>query len=341
MQTEIYIDGNRYSEHSFSYENDFETLIKDNSNTLFGKNSIYLDLKNKVDTKALGGTIPDGFLFDFSDVDNPEFYLVEVELNKHSFYNHIFPQITKFFAFFRIPDSRNALVEKLFTYIQSNKDIEKEFINYLGDKEIYRSIKDIVDNSQNILLIIDEMKPELDEIMETYTDTWDKMVKISILKKYSSENNGKNILAISPPFQEINFLESNLKDSDKDSEKYTEAYHLESVEKNTIEIYESIKQFVRTLDSNIIINSQKYYISFKGNKNFAFILLKRKKIHLVVMLPHELAEQRIKVNLLKKLAPSVQKFYNGPCVSITIDNKDGLNEVYEAIQESYKAQGKK
>ena len=30
-------------------------------------------------------------MFDLKDPDNPEFYLVEVELAKHSFYNHIFP----------------------------------------------------------------------------------------------------------------------------------------------------------------------------------------------------------------------------------------------------------
>jgi hypothetical protein len=77
-----------------------ENLLFANSKSLFGQSSILIEAKKKIDNKALGGTIPDAFLFDLKDPDNPEFYLVEVELAKHSFYNHIFPQITKFFAFF-------------------------------------------------------------------------------------------------------------------------------------------------------------------------------------------------------------------------------------------------
>ena len=31
-----------------------------------------------------------------ADKENPEFYIVEVELSKHDFYGHIFPQFTSF-----------------------------------------------------------------------------------------------------------------------------------------------------------------------------------------------------------------------------------------------------
>jgi hypothetical protein len=47
--------------------------------------------KKKIDNNSFGGVIPDGFLFDFLDKKNPEFYHVEVELAKHSFFGHIFP----------------------------------------------------------------------------------------------------------------------------------------------------------------------------------------------------------------------------------------------------------
>jgi hypothetical protein len=55
----------------------------------------------------------------------------------------------------------------------------------LGDKEIHRFLKDTIENSQNILLILDENKPEVLEVSETYTDTWGKMVKVEILKQYT------------------------------------------------------------------------------------------------------------------------------------------------------------
>ena len=96
MSSSVFMDGFKFIEEKFQKEDNFERMIKENYKILFGQNSIYLDLKNKVDTKSLGGTIPDGFLFDFEDKENPSFYLVESELAKHDFNNHIFPQITKF-----------------------------------------------------------------------------------------------------------------------------------------------------------------------------------------------------------------------------------------------------
>jgi hypothetical protein len=91
----------------------------------------------------------------------------EVELAKHDFYKHIFPQITKFFAFFKNSGSRNNLIDKLFQLIKSNQKLEEDFKNYLGKKEVYKALKDTIESSQNILLVIDDPKPELPAIFET------------------------------------------------------------------------------------------------------------------------------------------------------------------------------
>jgi len=109
MRSAIFMDGKKFAETEFKYEPDFERIVKENSTTLFGEKTVFSDLKNKVETKTLGSAIPDGFLFDFKDVENPDFYLVEVERREHDFYKHIFPQVTKFFAFFKNTTSRNFL----------------------------------------------------------------------------------------------------------------------------------------------------------------------------------------------------------------------------------------
>ena len=75
----------------FNLEKDFERDIFDNYKLLFGSNTILIDAKKKIAGRELGATIPDGFLFDLSDKKESKFYLVEVELTKHSFHNHIFP----------------------------------------------------------------------------------------------------------------------------------------------------------------------------------------------------------------------------------------------------------
>ena len=328
------MDGNKFTEIIFSEESEFEKVVKRNSKTLFGSKTIYFDLKNKVDTRSLGSSIPDGFLFDFKDKENPEFYIVEVELAKHDFYKHIFPQITKFFAFFKNAASRNNLIEKLFHFIKSNPQLEEEFKQYSGKKEIYKAIKDIIENSQNILIVIDENKPEFQEVMTTYTDTWDKMVKIEILKQYTADN--KTIFTLNPDFEDISFIEPSYQEETED--RYTESFHLDGVEQNIKSIFEKIKENILNIDNEIKVNPQKYYISLRKNRNFAFIEIKKKKLHIVIMLPYERGKELIKKHKLTQLHESVQNFYNGPCFKVTLMNEDNFDEIINTLEEAYKQQ---
>ena len=133
-------DGKRYDETKFSLETDFGAELLASAETIFGKDAIYIDAKKKIGTLALGNTIPDGFLFDLSDPDNHEFYIVEVELEKHDFFNHIFPQITKFFAFFKNSKRQKELVEKLFSIINTDSTLKRRFMKYLGDQEVFKFV---------------------------------------------------------------------------------------------------------------------------------------------------------------------------------------------------------
>ena len=73
MQTALFYSQKRFSEKEFSKEKELEDLMFNNSKCLFGQASILIEAKKKIDNKALGGTIPDAFLVDLKDPDNPEF----------------------------------------------------------------------------------------------------------------------------------------------------------------------------------------------------------------------------------------------------------------------------
>ena len=180
-------NGRRYSEYKFSSEKDYEEDIVLTSNILFGKATVFINAKKKVEAKFLGGSIPDGFFFDFNDKTDPQFYIVEVEITQHSFYNHIFPQITKFFAFYKNTKRRKELIDKLYTIIDRDDALKSSFTGLIGKTEIYKFLSDIIESSQNILLIADGQIPELPEIFETYTDTWGKLVKFVEVKKYTNK----------------------------------------------------------------------------------------------------------------------------------------------------------
>ena len=124
--------GKHYTENKYSLENDFERMIMDSHKVLFGEDTIIIDAKRKIGSSALGNTIPDGFLFDMSDPENREFYLIEVELASHGFFDHIFPQITKFFAFFKDSKPQKELIEKLYSAINTDSELKQQFKKYLG-----------------------------------------------------------------------------------------------------------------------------------------------------------------------------------------------------------------
>jgi hypothetical protein len=113
MSTVIFHNNSKFHEFTYNQEKDFEDVIRKNTKLVFGSSTIYIDLKTRIDTISLGSSVPDGLLFDLKNMDSPEFYLVEIELAKHDFYKHIFPQITRFFAFYRNSKAKNELIEKI------------------------------------------------------------------------------------------------------------------------------------------------------------------------------------------------------------------------------------
>ncbi|MFH0849091.1 MAG: DUF5655 domain-containing protein [archaeon] len=325
------MEGKRFRETKVAEEDQLERIVKSNCKTLFGSQSIYFDLKNRIESRTLGAAIPDGFLFDFRDPENPEFYLIEIELEKHDFYKHIFPQITKFFAFFKNPPSRENLVERLFHHITSDSQLEEAFKSHLGKKEIYKTLKEIVENSQNILLILDGDKTELREVSETYMDTWGKIVTVEILKQYIAD--GRTVLTLNPDFEDLELGQP--EDSQTREGIYTETIHTQDVDKEIIKAYESIKSYMLGVDPEIRVNPQKYYISLRKSRNFAFLKFKKRKLYIVIMLPLEEGSRIIRKHKITQLSQGVQQFYNGPCFKVLLENSENLDEIEAALKESY------
>ena len=319
-------DGHVFAESKFALEADFEKMIVAAQTQIFGKDAIYIDAKKKIGSGNLGSAIPDGFLFDMSDPENQEFYLVEAELESHSFYNHIFPQITKFFAFYKNSQRQKELVEKLFNIITTDNTLKRQFKKYLGEQEIHKFLSDVIDSSQNILLIIDGDKPELPEITDTYSDTWGKMVKVLTVKKYTWQK--ESILMVHPEFESIEFsFEETPIETEQKHTTYSEEFHLEGVAENVKDVYQHLKIQLETIAPSFILNPQKYYISIKGTKNIAFLKVRKTKIRMVVMVAEDQLREQIQHHSIKSLSASVQKFYNGPCAAVDIHDLQNIEEI--------------
>ena len=155
-------------------------------------------------------------LFDLTNIDDPEFYIVEVELSKHSFYEHIFPQITKFIGFIN-SQNYDTLITKIWEEVQSDKILKKQF----GEtKELYKFIKDTMANNCNILLVIDDLKQELNEMNSVYQE-WNRLVKQICIKKHINKN--ETMYDITPEFKDI---EDTYLSEDVELQQTNEDFHL-------------------------------------------------------------------------------------------------------------------
>jgi predicted transport protein len=288
MAISVSLNGDNFEQVIYAKEDAFEQLVAQNAQTIFGDKAIYIDTKKKVNTSSLGGTIPDGFLIDLSDQDDPQFYLVEVELQNHDFFNHIFPQITKFFAFYRDSKQRHKLIETIFAIFQDDPVLIKKLRDLIGSKEIYKFLKDTLDSNQNILIIIDDPKPEFEEIINTYTDTWGKMVKVQIVNHFKQSEN--NILTVEPPFQNLPFEDAVSLSPDNESSEpsqYTEEFHLKDRQPQLVEIYNKLKQEFLNEKNALRFSPTRNYIGVVDAKRIVYIMVQKKKVRLIVLMAED------------------------------------------------------
>ena len=310
MTISVSLNGEIFEQVIYSKESDFEELVAKNAETIFGDKAIYIDAKKKVNTSSFGGTIPDGFLIDLSDREDPQFYLVEVELQRHDFFGHIFPQITKFFAFYRDSKQRQKLIDTMFTLFREDAILNDKIRESIGSMEVYKFLKDTMDNGQNILIVIDEPKAEFKEIMNTYTDTWGRMVKVQIVNHF--QRNNSNILTVEPPFQSIPFEDAISPSPDmemSEPSQYTEELHLDGCEANVRDTYSKLKSEFLSVKSTLRFNPVKEYVGVRDIRNIAVIYFYKRKLLVGCVLPEDEVNsivQHHKVRLYPRRGPMVE-----------------------------------
>lgn len=324
----------KYIEHIYKKEMDFERDIFDNYNYFFGENSILIDAKKKIESNNLGNSIPDGFLLNFKNSNSIEFYIIEVELSSHDFYRHIFPQITKFFAFIRNPKNQAELIEKIYNIIETSNELKQKFLKLSKNKEIYKTLKDSIENNSSILLIIDGDKAELPEIIETYTDTWGEYVKIQKIQKFYNSTENEYIFTVSPEFEYLDYTIELEELTDTDEEKYStysEEAHLDKVNINVRENYNYIKKNLLAHNKSIVFNPRKYYVGINSNKNIAFLKFSKKRFRAILLKPYNEVKKLFKKYEVVELTESVQKFWNGPSCAVLIESSEELDQLIDTI----------
>lgn len=160
-------NGAIYKLYKYEYESEFESVIFENANTIFGKDGIYFNIKKLIGKPKKGAAIPDGYYLDLTFHNDPKLYLVEVELQKHDVYGHIGDQILRF----GISSETDKYRMKSFLLDNiSHDESKKSKLNDFFNKSKYNNTSELLDrvifdNKPTAIIVIDHVTDELNNVL--------------------------------------------------------------------------------------------------------------------------------------------------------------------------------
>lgn len=159
----LHKDSIKYLPYKYKNEEELERMVCEHSEILFGEGSVFFS-KQKIKTISGIGTIPDGFLILLKE---KKWYIVEVELSSHPLYDHVVAQVIKFNGAIKNPNNRKKLAGAFYKEVESKENFQLRYkIESGGIRELYKFLSDIVDETPEIIIVIDERTVELEEVCE-------------------------------------------------------------------------------------------------------------------------------------------------------------------------------
>lgn len=152
-------------------ESELQKVVEEYADDIFGQYTFFFPKKKLKSSKFNVGAIPDGFLLDLSDPDNPIFYVIEVELKSHKL-SHIAPQILRLAISYK--ESKPQLKRIVKETIRSDSKLEKKIDNRIKESRKFKHLDELLDEAMdkdipNMVVPIDEVEKSLNEIPKYIT----------------------------------------------------------------------------------------------------------------------------------------------------------------------------
>ncbi len=161
----LLIDGVKYELWTPPSEDEFERVVKEHAQDIFGEQSIYLDRKQKLKSLAGVGSIPDGYVIVFGG--SPHWHIVEVELSSHPLHDHIVAQVGRFVSGISNPNIQRGIVNAIDEEIARDDFLRLKLRKAIEPTEIYRFLSDLISKQPILTIIIEKDTEELREALTT------------------------------------------------------------------------------------------------------------------------------------------------------------------------------
>ena len=159
----LLIDGVKYEQWIPPSEDEFERVVKEHTQDIFGEQSIYLDRKQKLKSLSGIGSIPDGYVIVFGD--SPQWHIVEVELSSHPLHEHIVSQVSRFIAGISNPNIQRGIVNAIDEQIRRDDFFTLRLRKAIEPVEIHKFLTELVSKQPIITIIIEKDTEALREAL--------------------------------------------------------------------------------------------------------------------------------------------------------------------------------
>lgn len=192
----------KYIAIPFGKESELEEAVLEVKETLFGPMRIYLDDKKKIGQKGATNNLPDGYLIDLTNKQDPKIFVVENDLASHQHLKHIAVQILEFSLSF---ESSKVKVKNIIKEMLQRKPDDWKSCEIFAKKNGYENVDYLLESiihkkdSFNALLIIDELGADLETVL---ISRFKFPVEVITIKRYKADN-GKLLYEFEPFLNEV------------------------------------------------------------------------------------------------------------------------------------------
>jgi hypothetical protein len=192
----------KYLEVPYDKESDLEDAVNEVKEALFGSTRIYLDDKRRIGQTGGTNNLPDGYLIDLTNNEDPKIFVVENDLASHQHLKHIAVQILEFSLSF---ETSKVKVKNIIKEMLQRRPQEWNKCEVFAKKNGYENVDYLLESiihkkdSFNALLIIDELWEELETVL---ISRFKFPVEVVTLKRFK-KNNWKILYDFSPFLNEV------------------------------------------------------------------------------------------------------------------------------------------
>jgi len=335
----LLVDNEIFKPYEYRREEELENRVSKLVKSVFGPETIYFDIRQRMASRAKKINVTDGVLLQLRKEES-KLWVVEHELSSHDLYSHVQPQVLGFIRSLRNPQTLREVQLALYEEIRADETKERVFREFLGPTiDMFFFLDRVLHKKCGIVIVIDEITPQLTEICEDFARYAD--VKVIEFRTYQRE--GREIYHFTPFIIEEEVVMAPPREK-REYPEYRKSWkaRLEWVNEDTRSlVHELIKGLERELAGITHLPKYRWYYFYKREPRkyeslFAVLLLAKRKINIRIRVDPSKFKDRL--NLTKPYKGWF--FRKGEERGFSIKSPDQLNYALELIRQAYEhAQG--